>query len=98
MLDFSGTAPRGTGTAIMLAHIPHHFATAKTEGFVFFSGAAERPEHPGRFMVGVVGLTGTRKSFNCPKWICSLQQAELWGVYVAMKIATVRTQAASSWC
>ena len=56
MVDFSGTTARGVGTAIMLTHMPHHFATAKTEGFVFFSDAAEHPEHPGRFRVGVVGL------------------------------------------
>ena len=71
----------------MLADMAHHFTTAKTEGFIFFSDAAERPEHPGRFRVGVVGLTGTYKSFKCPSWVRTLQQAELWGVYVAMKIA-----------
>ena len=72
MVDFLGTAARGVGTPIMLAHMPHHFAKARTEGFVFFSDAAERPEHPGHFRVGVVGLTGTYKSFQCPRWVRTL--------------------------
>ena len=54
---------------------------------MFFSDAAERPERAGHFRVGVVGLTGTYKSFKCPGWVRTLQQAELWGVYVAMKIS-----------
>ena len=87
MVDLSGTAVRGVGTAIMPAHIPRHFPNAKTEGFVFLSDAAERPKHRGRFRVGLVGLTETYKSFKCPTWIRILPQAELWGVYLAMKIA-----------
>ena len=35
----------------------------------------------------MVGLKGTYKSFRCPGWVRTLQQAELWGVYMAMKIA-----------
>ena len=27
------------------------------------------------------------KSFKCPGWVHTLQQAELWGVYMAMKLA-----------
>ena len=62
VVDFSTMTARGVGRAIMLAHMPHRFTTAKTEGFVFFSDAAERPEHPGRFRVRVVGFTGTHRS------------------------------------
>ena len=87
VVDFSMATERGVGTAIMLAHMPHRFATAKTEGFVFFSDTAERPEHLGRLRIGVVGLTGTYKSFKCPSWVRTLQQAELWGNYVETKIA-----------
>ena len=85
-VDFTRAAARGVGTAVMLAHMPHSFAEAKTEGFIFFSDAAERPERAGRFRVGVVGLTGTYKSLKCPGWVRTLQQAELWGVYAAMKL------------
>ena len=34
-----------------------------------------------------MGYRGPYKSYLCPKWIKTLQQAELWGVYVAAKIA-----------
>ena len=36
--------------------------------------------------MGVVGLTGVNRSYKCPRWVTSLQQAELWGIYLALKI------------
>ena len=46
MVDFTKAAAGGVGAALMLAHLPHRFTMAKTEGFVVFSDAAVRPEHP----------------------------------------------------
>ena len=71
----------------MLAYMPHKFQKGVTHGFVFFSNAAERPERPGRFRVGVVGLKETHKSFKCPRSMFTLQHAKLWGVYLAKNIA-----------
>ena len=39
------------------------------------------------FRVGVVGLKGAYRSLMCQKWITSLQQADLWMLYVFMQIA-----------
>ena len=43
MVDFPKAAARGVGAAIMLARMPHHFTTTKTEGFIFFSDAEHSP-------------------------------------------------------
>ena len=77
VVGFSGSAAHGLGTALMLASKPHRFGQAKSEGFDFRFDAAERSERPDQFRVGIVGLAGTSKPFKCPKWMCTLQQAEL---------------------
>ena len=76
---FSGSAARGVGTAIMLAHMSRHFQRSVAKGFVFCSDAVEQPERPGRFRVGVLGLKGTYKSLKCRRCILTLQQTELSG-------------------
>ena len=42
------------------------------------------------FKVGVVGGKEFYRSLQCPPWIGSLQQAELFAVYVVTKLATYR--------
>ena len=50
---------------------------------------AVAPEGYG-FQVGIVGGKAFYKSVCCPPWIESLQQAELFAVYVVAKLATYR--------
>ena len=50
-----------------------------------FSDAAE--SRRGLFRIGITRRYGPYKSFLCPKWVTTLQQGELWGVYTALKIA-----------
>ena len=83
-VDFGSKLAKAVGTAIMLAHVPHKFEPASTKGWTFFSDAAEDGE---RFRVGIVGLRGLYKSMLCPAWVASLQQAELFGIYLAVKLA-----------
>ena len=55
-----------------------------------FTDAA--PEGSG-FRVGIVGDKGFYRSMHYPPWISSLQQAELFAVYVVAKLATYRGHA-----
>ena len=55
-----------------------------------FTDAA--PEGSG-FRVGVVGEKGFYRSMRCPPWVSSLQQAELFAVYMVAKLATYRGHA-----
>ena len=72
--------------ALMLSCLGHSFrARAQMEGMTIFSDAAECRR--GRSRVGIVGCCGPYKSYLCLRWIKTLQQGELWGVYVAAKIA-----------
>ena len=43
-----------------------------------------------RFRVGLVGDTRFRRSVRCPACVTSLQQAELFGIYYACKVAIYR--------
>ena len=43
-----------------------------------------------RFRVGLVGNRRFRRSVRCPAWVTSLQQAELFGIYYACKVAIYR--------
>ena len=52
-----------------------------------FTDAA--PEGSG-FRVGIVGEVGFYRFVRCPPWVLSLQQAELFAVYMVAKLATYR--------
>ena len=91
------SALRGIGVGVMLAHMPHKFPHGQKTGFTFFSDTAERPERQGAYRVGVVGLTGVHRSYKCPRWVASLQQAELWGLYLALKICVYITPQRHPW-
>jgi len=84
IIDFNARLAKSVGTAVLLAHIPHSFEPVRTGGWTLFSDAAEDGD---RFRVGIVGLRGLYKSVLCPTWIESLQQAELFGIYLAAKLA-----------
>uniref|UniRef100_A0A7S4D2Q4 Uncharacterized protein n=1 Tax=Eutreptiella gymnastica TaxID=73025 RepID=A0A7S4D2Q4_9EUGL len=84
---FTRAMVRSTGTALMLGFPQHalHCATgACKRTFTFFSDAALDGDG---FWAGVVGALGIYRSYRCPKWVSSLQQAELYAAYAAMKVA-----------
>ena len=61
------------GVAIM----SHTFERYGVKGIPLFSDAVERAHC--RFKVGLVGLWGIYKSYQCPQWVCALRQADCWG-------------------
>ena len=82
---FTRTLIRATAMVLLLSfpshclHLPSH-----TRSHAFFCDAAECGS---RFRVGVVGSPGLYRSYLCPQWVHSLQQAELYGAYSALKVA-----------
>ena len=85
-IQFSKSVQRSMALMLMLSCLGHKFhPCAQREGMTVFSDAAECRH--GRFRVGLVGYEGPYKSYLCPKGVTSLQQAELWGIYIAAKIA-----------
>ena len=84
--QFTRALQRSMALAIMLSCLGHRFHPRAPEGgMTIFSDAAEC--RSGRFRIGITGRYGPYKSFLCPKWVTTLQQGELWGVYIALKIA-----------
>ena len=76
---------RATGTVLLLSFPAHTLrAPSHTRVHTFFSDAAPCGE---RFRIGVVGSPDFYRSYVCPRWVRSLQQAELFGVYGALKAA-----------
>ena len=82
---FSRTLIRATGTALLLSFPSHGLSDpSHVRVHTFFSDAAPCGR---RFRIGVVGSPGFYRSYVCPRWVRSLQQAELYGVYGALKAA-----------
>ena len=85
---FSRNLIRATGTALLLSFPAHHLSEPPhVRVHTFFSDAAPCGQ---RFRIGVVGSPGFYRSYFCPRWVSSLQQAELFGVYGALKAAVGR--------
>ena len=83
-VPLSRALSRGIASSIMLACLGHRFRRAPSATpIVLFSDAAEEGS---RFRVGVVGKEGLHRTTLCPKWVRSLQQAELWGILYAAKL------------
>ena len=75
-------------TAFALGHVCAFFAPRGMPPRHFecwFSDAA--PEDAGGFRAGVVAVEGVLRSYACPGWVGSLQAAELWAYYLAVKVA-----------
>ena len=82
---FSRTLIRATGRALLLSFPSHGLSDpSHVRVHTFFSDAAPCGR---RFRIGVVGSPGFYKSYVCPRRVRSLQQAELYGVYGALKAA-----------
>ena len=82
---FSRNLIRATGTALLLCFPAHDLSEPPhVRVHTFFSDVAPRGQ---RFRIGVVGSPGFYRSYVCPRWVSSLQQAELFGVYGALKAA-----------
>lgn len=85
-VPLSAALSRGMATSIMLACLGHRFREpTRAKPIILFADAAEEGA---RFRVGVVGSKGLYRSTLCPRWVRSLQQAELWGILYAAKLGT----------
>ena len=90
-VSMTANLTRSLVTAFALGHMsafaePRGGAPRRWEGW--FSDAA--PEGKERFRAGVVAVDGVLRSYVCPAWVKSLQAAELWAVYLAVKVAVYR--------
>ena len=80
---FGRSLARATGTFLLFSFPAHALrAPPHTRRHTFFSDAAPCGK---RFRIGVVGAPGFHRSYVCPRWVRSLQQAELFGVYGTLK-------------
>ena len=94
---FTRSMARGLGTVLLFSAVAqscppdsHEGGTQQVPGkgdLLLFADAA--PEGA-RFRVGLVGSRRFRRSVRCPAWVTSLQQAELFGIYYACKVAVYR--------
>ena len=78
---------RCTATVLMMGFPKHTLSSATrtaASSITLFSDVAIRGCE---FQVGVVGVRGLHCHYTCPRWITSLQQAELYTAYAAMKVA-----------
>ena len=96
MLSEQGFFPRavakGVATVLLFSLVPQQADVRSrggggAEGPVLFVDAAEEGT---RFRVGVVGSPGMYRSKLCPRWVRTLQQAELMGIWEEAKIAAYR--------
>ena len=82
---FGRSLARATGTVLLLSFPAHALrAPSHTRLHTFFSDAAPCGK---QFRIGVFGAPGFYKSYVCPRWVRSVQQAELFGVYRTLKAA-----------
>ena len=82
---FSRMLIRATGTALLLSFPSHGLSDpSHVRVHTFFSDAAPCGR---RFRIRVVGSPGFYRSYVCPRWVRRLHQAELYGVYGALKAA-----------
>ena len=93
---FTRSMARGLGTLLFSAVAQSYPPDAHEGGMqqvpgkrhlLLFADAAPDEE---RFRVGLVGDKRFRRSIPCQAWVTSLQQAELFGIYYACKVAVYR--------
>ena len=94
---FTRSMARGLGTVLLFSTVAQSYPPDAHEGgmqqvpgkrdLLLFADAAPDGE---RFRVGLVGDRRFRRSIRCPAWVTSLQQAELFGIYYACKLAVYR--------
>ena len=94
---FTRSMARGLGTVLLFSAVAQSYPPDAHEGgmqqvlgkgdLLLFADAAPDGE---RFRVGLVGDRRFRRSIRCPAWVTSLQQAELFGIYYACKVAVYR--------
>ena len=94
---FTRSMAQGLGTVLLVSAVAQSYPPDAHEGgmqqvpgkrdLLLFADAAPDGE---RFRVGLVGNRRIRRSIRCPAWVTSLQQAELFGIYYACKIAVYR--------
>ena len=80
---------RSIASALMFSLLTQFPVPVQVTRNHLFVDAALAPSatNPSRFRVGVVGKVGYYKSYICPRWINTLQQAELFALYTGIKIA-----------
>ena len=82
---FGCSLARATGIVLLFSFPAHALrAPSHTRIHTFCFDAAPCSK---RFRIGVVGAPGFYRSYVCPRWVRGLQQAELFGVYGALKAA-----------
>ena len=87
---FGRGVAKGIATVLLFACIPQQadpLGQCDSPPREVFADAA--PEGFG-FRVGIVGEKGFYRSQRCPAWVTSLQQAELFAVYLVAKLASYR--------
>ena len=94
---FTRSMARGLSTVLLFSAVAQSYPPDAHEGgmqqvpgkrhLLLFADTASDGE---RFRVGLVGNKRFRRSIRCPAWVTSLQQAELFGIYYACKVAVYR--------
>ena len=87
---FGRGVAKGVATVLLFSCVPQAadpLCDCGQAPWEVFTDAA--PEGSG-FRVGIVGEVGFYRSMRCPAWVSSLQQAELFAVYMVAKLATYR--------
>ena len=81
----SSSITRATATRFIFA-IPSHTQQQPTtqRRFTMFSDTAQAGM---RYWAGVVGRPGVYRSVLCPKWVSTLQRAEMYAAYYTIKCA-----------
>jgi hypothetical protein len=97
-IKFSPSLCRATATVLCFGFIPilydplpspsHRHLLAGRHSMTLFVDAAEDALWSGRFRVGAYAKDFMLRSFLCPEWVTTLQQAELFGLYWGCKTAS----------
>ena len=81
---------RSIASALMFSLLPQRFPVPMqaTKDLLFVDAApAPTAKNPLRFHIGEVGQVGYYRSYICPRWVHTLQQAKLFALYTGIKIA-----------